>query len=381
MPAQRGYPQKTILCQVGKTVANIKIRMQLPREGADMGFRRETLFIVGAGASCELGFPSGPKLLGNIATSLDVRFDYTQQISGSHEVMSAYRRHHGTNTPDENINDYLHAGWRLRDAAKIARSIDNAIDQNLDDPKVPLVGKFAIAHEILHAERKSAIFTSAGSQPAPVDRAQKSWLHPLAQMLTTGVRRSDVEMVFENFAIITFNYDRSIEHYLPSALQAAYGLPEPEAQAVVAKLRIHHAYGQVGALPWLPKGQASIEYGADPGTRLELVAAGLATFAESREPDEELAQMHALMADAQQIVFLGFGYHRQNMELLRPVGGVFAERIIGTVFMESPPAQETAHQAMRNLFTNLHLLESARFELANQECGSFLSDRFSQLTA
>src|SRR3990170_9016566 len=101
-----------------------------------MAFQRPTVFVLGAGASCEFGFPSGPGLLKNIGTALDIRFDGHEQKAGSYEVMAAYRRHHAAHCPNEDLNDYLQAGWRLREAAKVARSIDNAMDQNCDNPKV-----------------------------------------------------------------------------------------------------------------------------------------------------------------------------------------------------------------------------------------------------
>ena len=53
--------------------------------------RSKTVLILGAGASCELGFPSGPALLSSIADALDIRFDAFNQISGSKVLMETIR--------------------------------------------------------------------------------------------------------------------------------------------------------------------------------------------------------------------------------------------------------------------------------------------------
>jgi len=46
-------------------------------------FKRRTLFIIGAGASCEADMPLGKKLADDIAKSMDIRFEFgTKAIGG-----------------------------------------------------------------------------------------------------------------------------------------------------------------------------------------------------------------------------------------------------------------------------------------------------------
>lgn len=56
-------------------------------------FKSKTVFIVGAGASCEAGLPSGDTLKERIAELLDIRFNDwgSDQISGDRRIVKALR--------------------------------------------------------------------------------------------------------------------------------------------------------------------------------------------------------------------------------------------------------------------------------------------------
>jgi hypothetical protein len=224
-------------------------------------FRSKTVFVVGAGASCEIDFPSGPNLLAQISRVLDIRFDH-QQISGDHEIMQAFRRVHAEEYAGSDINDFLHASWRIRDAAAQGYSIDNVIDQNDHVELVPTCAKIAIARVILKSESGSKIKGARDSMaPIALSGLQETWYFKFGQMLADGVRRTALDKIFENLAIISFNYDRSLEHFLPHSLVASFGLSLQEAQALVSTLKIFHPYGTVGSLPWQPGRGPKVNYG------------------------------------------------------------------------------------------------------------------------
>jgi hypothetical protein len=120
--------------------------------------------------------------------------------------------------------------------------------------------------------------------------------------------------------MVVFNYDRCIEHYLFHALQNYYGIPREEAAVAMGHLEVHHPYGQVGDLPWANP-RSNIEFGTDPNSRQLLdVAKQIKTFTEGTDPAApEFRRITELMRDAPQVVFLGFAYHRLNLDLLFPV--------------------------------------------------------------
>jgi hypothetical protein len=56
----------------------------------------------------------------------------------------------------------------------------------------------------------------------------------LVSILETGIIKSkNLENIFDRLHFITFNYDRTLEHFLLMGLQQAYHLPEKEAAALI----------------------------------------------------------------------------------------------------------------------------------------------------
>ena len=347
--------------------------------------RTKTLFIIGAGASCELGFPSGPELLKRIATALDIRFPSgLQQTSGSPAIMNQYRLIHRRDDPTGNINDYLHAGWRMRDAAEFGRSIDNVIDQNDQDARIALAGKLAIALEILSAERRSKLYVGPDSYPETINTSaiQDTWLVPFSQILTTDVRRSSIERMLENIMIISFNYDRSIEQFIPAAIMQSYGLARIEAEAIAKELKIIHPYGWLGGLPWMGSETKPVSFGSESG-QLEELSQELLTFSEQQNDSSLIDNIHGMMTAAERIVFLGFGFHRQNLELLTPKNFISAKNVISTAYKEPIPTTQMAENFLTKLAPEPknQFQPTVLIELIPQTCAVLLRQHYSVLTS
>src|SRR4051794_32501351 len=111
--------------------------------------RSKTLFIVGAGASCEAGLPAGNELKLQIANHLNVRFQDFQQTSGSFKIVEALREQLRRQNLPNNINPYLGSVWRIRDAMPQPISIDNFLDAHQGDEQIELCGKLGIVQGIL----------------------------------------------------------------------------------------------------------------------------------------------------------------------------------------------------------------------------------------
>jgi hypothetical protein len=93
---------------------------------------------------------------------------------------------------------------------------------------------------------------------------------------------------------------------------------------MLALLEVHHPYGKVGALPWMSQsgaiGYGDIEYGATP-TPNQLIAISklLRTFTEGTDPSvSHIETIRATVADTERLLFLGFAFHRLNLDLLFP---------------------------------------------------------------
>lgn len=75
----------------------------------------------------------------------------------------------------------------------------------------------------------------------------------------------------------------------------------------------------MGALPWYEQ-EHTIAFGAEPSPDQLLDLAGqIRTFTEGTDPDSsDIEAIRERVAEAQIVLFLGFAYHHQNLELVRP---------------------------------------------------------------
>jgi hypothetical protein len=279
--------------------------------------------VVGAGASKEVGLPVGGELRGSIAEALDIRYeDGYHRSSGDRGIDEAFRDiARETDSARPNINPYLEAAWRIRDAMPQAISIDNFIDSHRSDERIAICGKLAIARCILAAEASSRLFVSRRNASSRLNFAnvEQTWFNAFFQLLTENSQESEVDGRLERVAIITFNYDRCIEHYLHAGLQNYYRMTPERARDALRHLQIFHPYGSVGLLPW-QQGQGAIEFGADlGGRRLRESAQGLRTFTEGIDPARsDINEIRTTLREADRVAFLGFAFHRLNLALLFP---------------------------------------------------------------
>jgi len=280
---------------------------------------KKLVLVIGAGASSELGLPVGSELKAKIAELLDIRFD-NKQISGDYEIAEALRvalRQSSVARPD--INGYLGAAWAIRDAMPQAISIDHFIDSRRGDEKTELCGKLAIVRSILHAEQRSTIHLNPRNR-SKINYAytETSWLNPFMRLLTENCQSSDLKDRLNSVAFIIFNYDRCIEHYMYHWLQTYYGLSEAAASELLAGISIYHPYGSIGALPWQARG-GSVGFGEEiERERLLESAKRIKTFTEGTDPtSSEITEIRQTVAAARNLLFLGFAFHKLNMQLLK----------------------------------------------------------------
>lgn len=278
--------------------------------------RTKTVFILGAGAGTELQFPSGQELLDKVASGFDFfRFGPEPQTKDSVVLLRYLAKL--AERPGQTQDAIYAATERLRTAARLGRSIDTIIEQVGDEPLNALVGKIAVAHQICTAEAKSNLKPTPRTEgDLPVGMGD-FWLVEFARLLTGGVPRSRIDRAFDDFAIINFNYDRSVEHFLPWVLVTAYGMDLKDAQRLISqRLQIHHPYGAIGRLPWQIGDTPDHAWGNEAPWNMLNIAQGLRTCSEAMAQPQVLNAMRKAVGNAQRIVFLGFGYHPQNLDLL-----------------------------------------------------------------
>jgi hypothetical protein len=288
-------------------------------------FVSKTVFVLGAGASAEVGLPVGSRLAEIISKKVDIQFQDNGEPSNSGGDFALYaviKAKLGAG--------YQQAGWMIRDGILLANSIDDFLDRHAKNEKVVRYGKLAIVTSILEAERSCNIFTSPARPRNDlfIENTVATWYARLLRNLGTGVNVESVDRLFENVAFIDFNYDRCLPQYLIEALQPLYGLDEGRAREIVGSAKILHPYGSLGDL----SGDGAVVFG-DPDRRADLIAVAdrIRLYTEQVQEHDDIEEIKNVVGEASRVVFLGFGYHKQNLAIITPKQSSVTE-ILGTAY-------------------------------------------------
>lgn len=275
----------------------------------------KTVFVVGAGASREVDLPVGDRLKKLIADKLDIQLEYGPRlVKGDPIIYEALQNRFGANR----MNAIVDACRSISSGLFLANSIDDYIDMHQDDQAISLCGKIAIAKCILEAERKSKLFFERKHVDDTINFGgiENTWYAKFFVLLTQQVQRQNLDSIFENVTIITFNYDRCIEHFLVHAIAQLYRTSVEEARERVAQLSIFHVYGSVGK--YFGNSHEISEFGKIGLPKIDTITTDIRTYCERIEDESTVKNMHAAIAAARRLVFLGTAFHQLNMALITP---------------------------------------------------------------
>lgn len=336
-----------------------------------------TVFIVGAGASEEANLPTGNQLKNFIAQLLDIHINHDILKNGDRIIFNALQKF--VKDSEKSINDiglYIQESWHIRDALPQAISIDNFIDAHRDNDKIALCGKLAIIRAILSAEEKSLLYFERADRNVKMNfiSLKDTWYIPFFQLLTENCGKNDLKERFESIKLIIFNYDRCIEHFIYNALLNYYNISKEEAEELVKSIAIYHPYGNVGSLPWMSK-DGAIEFGKKP-TAQELLqlTKKIKTFAEGTDPNaSEISNIRQHIALAYRVVFLGFAFHKLNMQLIYP-GSFNAGKIVNcyaTAYELSDSDKKVIKEQIEDIYKRTIIVEMAK---SNVRCCQFFKE-------
>ena len=297
---------------------------------------KSLVLVVGAGASKEVNFPIGEELKRKIASAFDFKQNDAFRISGGDPIiLEALRSHRDQETRDK----LMRAATLVRNGMSQAPSIDNFIHVHRDRPEVAFCGKLAIAQCILSAESNSVLKIDASNtyNKMKFSQLEDTWYNKFFQSFFGQHSFKALPAQLAKLTVITFNYDRCIEHYLFHSFMNYYDISPEEAKELMIQIRIYHPYGSLGDLPW--KGTPrSIQFGEQINSqKLIAVTDNLQTFTEGTDEEHsEIMAIRTAIHTAGKIAFLGFAFNEQNLDLLfnskieaRPLRGV---PIYGTAF-------------------------------------------------
>lgn len=344
-------------------------------------FNNPTTFVIGAGCSREYQFPLGLDLRDEIADMLahvevrKPRYDDTDMWIGfggkkDEDFNDAIRRVAGQNRFPQWCQTAQQMGQGLRHAS----SVDRYLDHHSDDETMIHIGKMAIGRRIIKAEHSSTLYTGDDSSLDMAKIHSKNdgkphWLNELFLRLQEGVRRGNIDQIFSNVTFICFNYDRAIEHYLYEAVKVFGNLSGKDTQLVMKSLRIYHPYGSLGPLRWQDDdGLGGIDFGAE---RVDLptiqkVGESLRIFTETVEENDEIVCIRDAMQNSSKIVFLGFSFLQQNIDLIRPRSRSRVEQVWATSLGMSPWDISAAQDAVSKMLNGSDSLDFRSFLMNSQ---------------
>lgn len=303
--------------------------------------KRKTVFVLGAGASEEFGFPLGGQLVPAIEQAVDIRYEMgSQLVSGDPKIAYALKKKFiGPDGDAKPYNDVLHICKRLKQGlAQGPTSIDTYLDAHSQDTNMIYVGKLAIARLILAAEAHSLLREADGTD-INIQSVKDTWLPKLRELLFAGTKKERASECLRNAVFISFNYDRCLEHFLYYSFRKYMHLDDAQAADCMRELKLFFPYGSVASLPWQSwkkSDDLKLGFGADPvDSLLHSSSNRIRLFTERVNDTAQMTEIHRALSEAEQVVFLGFGFHQQNMELLTIKQRAMTAHVFGTAYRQS----------------------------------------------
>ncbi len=245
--------------------------------------KKPIVFILGAGASMPYQFPSGRDLMQSILQNLGYK------DGGFYKKIKEFF------DTEEIIDEFFH---------DLAESGQLSVDAFLEHRREFLdVGKLAIALYLIKLEQEGNIFN--------IEKKEMSWYEYLFNKLNAPFE----EFGNNKLSIITFNYDRSLEHFLFTALKNTSGKSNEKCAKELNKIPIIHVHGRLGMLPW--QGKLSRPYRPECSLKeLKMASKQIIVIREDVKTHENFTRAFNLMSAADRICFLGLGYYDANLERL-----------------------------------------------------------------
>jgi hypothetical protein len=239
-----------------------------------------TVLILGAGASAHLKYPLGGNLLNEVVSLC--HNDWFKELC---------KPDYGPDFVDE---------FRIRLSRSGFYSVDAFLEENTD---LLNIGKFAMAICLKGKELDHLMFPP--NNPG--------WY----QTLFNAMHCTDpFDFRSNRLTIVTFNYDRSLEHYLYNLIQNRYRLKSELAAGTLAQIPIIHVHGILGDYP-------AVTYSKDASNQeYRCIASQVKVIHEIADaPDGfctvEFAQAHQALQESERVFFLGFGFHEPNIRRFR----------------------------------------------------------------
>ena len=217
------------------------------------------VFIIGAGASKEIGMPVGDELKNEIIKILtDVNNIPPIRTIGARrspieEKIPVHILAVRDGIREFRHNHYNEDNWKKYNLEEIIKSlerttsIDNLMYDFSEVPEIQAVGKLAITSAILKAESNCVLGDSYKKREFK-DTLEGTWYFSLFSKFIEKAKLDTFIKRLKNICFIIFNYDRTIEQYFYNSIIHFYKTSPEQAAEIVNNMNIYHPYGQTGYL-------------------------------------------------------------------------------------------------------------------------------------
>ena len=296
------------------------------------------VFVLGAGSSFTFGYPLGKTLVDIILKNFDP--------SNSENAIDIFR---GLGFSEEEIIDF-HLELKL----SAAPSIDTFLEPRQEEQRY--LGKLAIAYALIPFEKTDLLFDD------------NSWYKTLLNKL---------EPKFDDFdknklSFITFNYDRSLEYFLYIAMMNRFRKTEKEVVDKIQKIPIIHLYGKLGLLPWEKKEPYDYSRPYSPEVTPHILRKSSKSlkiiYDKVASDDEDFKKAKVLIRNARKIYFLGFGFHKDNIERLNL-------KLITSNLSIPQTLEATSYKLSPELKESIPKLTKIRFPNHDWDVNNFIEQR------
>jgi hypothetical protein len=272
---------------------------------------KKIVFILGAGASMPFQQPSGFELVKLVDESLkfEPKKIYKTTRGGFSSLVPDFD-YDDTRSENVLVQLIMDAGFEKTYIEHFRKSLVNSQINSVDAflehrTEFISIGKMAIAYNLLKREQFSQ----------SVFNTNPDWYKYLWNKLITK---------FEDFpkndiALITFNYDRTLEHFLFNSFKSLYGKNDQISATEINKIKIIHLHGSLGFLPWQADTENEVSFGYEIQDFEELIniSNNIKIIHEDVSNNAAFIDAHTLLSVCDEIYFLGFGFNEINLDRLK----------------------------------------------------------------
>jgi hypothetical protein len=241
-----------------------------------------TVVILGAGASKPYGLPLGRELR-----------DLVLKISHYDPTTTLLKKF--------SISERDFRGFKEDLRTSAFQTVDAFLEKR---PQWMKIGKVATAIALGSVENELKLF--------PPNQPKDHWYEALWHTLECG---SWAALKKKNVRIVSFNYDRTLECYLCGVIANNFRITRSLASGWLTEEFVVHPHGTLGKYNGEHLYQLTLDRG-DESSRIKKALESIVVISQANPRTTAYSKSRSLLEQAKTCIFLGFGFHEQNITRL-----------------------------------------------------------------